>query len=75
MRYQQKGSNYDGYFFFLVVNNSKDMAFRETAEFQSYEGFTLLEPHSGNGYDVHVEPGEQQCVLAHVSSQSNSFKL
>jgi len=47
----------------LIQNNDKEATYKETVEYQTFDGLTMISPDQGNSYDVKVKPGEERIIL------------
>ena len=53
----------EGYGFVHIVNDEKSCSYKETVQYQKFDGLELMKPHKGTSYDLKVGPGEKKTVL------------
>ena len=53
----------EGYMFKLVINKENEAVYKETVEYPTFQGLTLLPPFDGNGYILEVGPGETKFAI------------
>lgn len=56
-----------GYSGYVILNNAEDSAYKENAEFKTFQGLTFLAPESGNSFNITVDSGSKYCVACKQS--------
>jgi hypothetical protein len=56
-------------------NDAAESAYKETVNFPKFEGLTLMEPESGNGYEIVVEAGTSKIVLIKQSCRGYGYSM
>lgn len=64
-----------GYEMIHIQNGADESGYKETVNFPKFEGLTLMEPESGNGYDVLVAAGETKIVLIKQSCRGYGYSM
>ena len=52
-----------GYNIIVIKNGAESSGYQEDVDYPKFEGLTLMEPESGNGYSVLVPAGETKIIL------------
>ena len=52
-----------GYQMIVIKNGAESSGYKETVNYPSFDGLTLMEPESGTGYDVLVKAGSTKIIL------------
>lgn len=53
----------EGYNFTIVDNKSDDQKFKETMEYSTLDGLTILGDESSKKYNLTAEPHETKCII------------
>ena len=64
-----------GYMMIVIKNDAASSGYKETVEFPKFEGLTLLEPESGNGYEVKVPAGETKVILIKQECRGYGYSM
>ena len=64
-----------GYTMIVIKNDAESSGYKESVEFPKFEGLTLIEPESGNAYEVVVPAGETKVVLIKQACRGYGYSM